>query len=474
MDEYINPDILEILLSDMYQVPHVLNGYLTSLLRYITETHNGGASYYKMDRIFKHGSLQALEPEYLKPIYTKLYTPDNAWKNAITEALKNNPDTFRYHGINMEIVKYSHIDFNLLEYNNNLYNKLYIQTNSFDPVELGKRVILIPGEVPNNFDDLIKAYEPCTKEFRLITNHVKREMYKPFLQIEDTQTLNDLIERRYWGFGTVEEIKREIAQYRDNLEKDYIAAFPGELDIDESELTIAKLETYREKYEACINVTQTNTRLYTRARYILNMFIDINESVIKYVVNTKNSGFNDNLLNAYEYLGLTARHILTHFHRCYLDYDNFPTFSNLYLFGSIENRPFPESIIYTNIQKLCFCQGCKPFLYSAQLYEGNNGQIYILVDLKVNSSDFLKYVVSKKCHYRLFLSDMPYHYRRLEALFSWRQFLETGLHKQFKFNMEYVHRNYGSFYHNWFSSNYVTQRCVLNAERIFQTVVDGD
>lgn len=460
MDEYINPDILEILLSEIHQMSYVLNGLLTSTLRYVTETHYGGASYYNMERIFKHGSLQALDPELLKPIYHKLYTPDDEWKNAITNA----PNKLRIRGVNIEFVKYSHIDFNLLEYNNNLYTRLYKQTNSFDPVELGKRVVFVPQNVPTNFDDVIKVYEPLTRDFKIIAKYLK-DNFNIETPIEDSQTMNDILAYEYPS-TPIKDIKQRIVAAMDEM-----AELAGQK--DESGLTMAMLEKYREKFEACITVTPEHNRLYTRARFILNMFRDLNGYLIEYVVEHAKTGDTDTVSRVNEYLGMNASHILTHFHKLYTDHDNYPVFSNLYLFGSIENRPFPESSIYTNIQRLCFCEWCKPFLYTAQIYEANTGDIYILVSLKVEPSELVKFLISKKCHFNLFISDINYHYKRLASLDDWRTTVETQLHKNFDFNMEYVHKNYGQFYHNWFSSSYTVQRCILNAERIIETVQDG-
>lgn len=227
MDETLNLDILEILLSETYQLSNVLNGYLTLMLRKITETHYGGEYYYQMDTIFQHGSLQALEPELLKQFYSKLYIPDNQWKDLITDALrdfeKHIPKTLRtgpLRGVNWEVVKYSHIDFNLLEHNNTLYNKLYTQTNSFDPVELGKRVVLVPGEIPKDFDDLIKAYEPLTKEFKIIKAYLE-QTYDLRGQINDTETMNEVI--KLYIPGDVEETKRDLVKTEEDFVNEAIA-----------------------------------------------------------------------------------------------------------------------------------------------------------------------------------------------------------------------------------------------------------
>lgn len=238
---------------------------------------------------------------------------------------------------------------------------------------------------------------------------------------------------------------------------------------------MAMLEKYREHYEACITVKPDYTRLYTRARFISNFFIDkhLNESLIKYIVETSPIGPEDTISRAHEFLGMNASNILTFFHKAYLDKEGFPTFSDLYLFGSIETRLFPDSINYTYLQKLCFCEWCNPFLYSAQLYESNTGEVYLIVNLKVQPEDFLKYLLTKKCHYDLFLYDMKYHYGRLEALHSFRDMLETFRHKRFNFNLDYVHKNYGKYYHNWFSSSSRLLRCLLNAEDIIQRTRRG-
>jgi hypothetical protein len=452
----INPDILEIILSEIHQMSCVLNGMLSSSLRHISETHFGGALYYNTEKLFRQGTVEALDPELLEVIRNKLFIADDEWKNIII----NTPNKLRIRGVDMDFVKYSHIDFNLLEYNNYLYKKLEKQTNSFDPIELGKRIVIIPGTIPTNFDDFVKLYAPLTEEFKLIAKYLKSD-YEG-IEIKNYETLENLL---FDKFGPCS------AEHLQNIKKDILELMgPSQ---NKSGLTMAFLEKYREKYEACITVTPENLRLYTRARFLLNIFIELNEYVIKHIVENVQIGYTNTVLRTNEYLGMTARNILTNLHTLYLDEDNYPTFSNLYKFGSIENRPFPESSIYTNLQKLCFCGSCKPFLYTAQLYEANTGNVYVLVSLKVEYSKFFDYFISKKCFYQLFLYDMDYHYKRLAALDDYRYGLEVKAHKTINFNLEYMHKNYGQFYHNWFSSSYRTQRCVIDAERIMQTVRDG-
>lgn len=474
MDETFNPDILEILLSETYQMAHVLNGLLTSKLRYITETHYGGESYYNMTTIFRQGSLHALDPELLKPFYSKLYIPNNElnheWQDAITNALINVPINIptsirneALRGVNWEVVKYSHIDFNLFNYYNNLYHKLYIQTNGFDPVELGKRVVLVPGEVPKSFDDLIKTYEPLTREFKIIKNFLEMR-YSLDGPINDVQTMNDTI--RLYISPDIEGTKRGIV-------KDLEVFNTGE--IDESELTMAMLEQYREKYETCIIVKPEYTRLYTRARFISNILINknLNESLINYIVTTESRGLEDTSLRAYEFLGLSARHILKDHHHLYIDKEGFPIFSNLYLFGSIEDRLFPESINYTDCQKLCYCEWCNPFLFNAQLYESNTGEVYIMVNFHAKLEDFFKDLINKKCYYHLFLNDIPFHYQRLASLEEWRAVKKPSLCDDININLGYVVKNYGSYHPNWFSTSYRIIRSMYNAEDIIRRTQDG-
>jgi len=456
-DLYLNPDILEILLSQTHQMSCVLNGMLSASLRHITENHPGGDSYFMTTRLFKQGTLQALDPELLEVFRDKLFIPDDEWKKIIIST----PDKLKIRGVDMDYVKYSHIDFNLLEYNNHLYKKLEKQTNMFDPVELGKRIVFVPGDIPRCFDNFVKLYEPLTEEFKLIAKYLKR-FHEVETEIKDSETMSTILSEVFgpYTLEQLEQLKKEIVEFM-SPEK------------DPSGLTMDTLEKFREKYDACITVTPENLRLYTRARFLLNIFVELNEHVIKYVVNSSKIHYTDTVLHANEYLGLTAKHTLKHFHTLYLDDDNYPTFSNLYRFGSIENRKFPESYIYTNIQKHCYCGWCKPFPYTAQLYEAKTGDVYILVDLKIPYDQFFNFIISKKCAYQLFLHDIDYHYKRLEALDDWRFFLEERAHKVIRFNLEYLHKNYGQFYHNWFSSSYRTQRCIIEAERIMQSVKDG-
>lgn len=456
----INPDILEILLSEIHNMSCVLNGKLSLSLRLISEAYPGGESYYNTETIFQHGSLQALDPELLLVFREQLYIPDDEWKNLII----NNSNKLRVKGINMDFVKYSHIDFNLFEYNTYLYNKLSKQTDSFDPVELGKRIVLVPGTLPDNYDDFIKIYEPLTIEFKVFARYLKLT-YELDFDIKDVKTMSEVVDDIFFSCGITPEqfeiFKKEVITF---MLKDQ----------EVSGLTMEFLEKYREKYEACITVTPDNLRLYTRARFILNIFIDLNEYVLPHIVNSTHTSNIDTVSNAHEYLGMTARNILMNLHTPYPDEDDYPTFSNLYKFGSIESRQFPESTIYTNLQQVCYCNRCKPFLYTAQLYEAKNGDVYVLVSLKVEYSKYLDYFVTRKCFYNLFLHDKEYHYQRVEALAHYSAKLEEKAHKTFQFDLAAMHAMYGNNYHNWFTTNYHVQRGILEADRLMQTIRDGD
>lgn len=455
----INPDILEIILSQIHQIPCVLNGTLALSLRHISETHLGGEAYYNTENLFKHGSLQGLDPDLLAIISNKLYIPDDRWKDIIT----NIPDKLRVRGVDMDFVKYSHIDFNLLEYNNYLYTKLYKQTNSFKPVELGPRIVFMPGTIPDNFDDFVKLYKPLTQEFKLLAKFLKHK-YELDFEINDNETMDKMMYEEFISYNMKpEDIERE---------KQEIITFmlQGE---EPSGLTMAILEKYREKYTACIAVTPENLRLYTRARFIFNMFIELNKYIVPHLVDSFNLGYNDTVLHAHEYLGLTSKDILLHFHTLYLDSDKYPIFSNLYRFGSIVNRQFPESSIYTDTQQLCFCTYCNTYKYTAQIYEANTGEVYLLVSLRVEYPNFFEYLINKRCNYQLFLDDINYHYQRIESLAFYRNVVEVRSNLTFHSDYTFIVKNYGQFYDTWFSSGYRIPRSMLDADDLMQTIRDG-
>lgn len=449
----LNPDIIEIVLSHIHEMACVLNGVLTIGLGFLSHDEVGGASYYLTENLFKHASLEALDPELISVIRDELYVRDEEFLGKISEP---RPERLRLKGIDMLHVKYSQIDFNVVEYYNYLYNKLEKQTNNFDPVELGKRVVLLPGNIPPNFEGIIKTFEPLTEEFKLYSKFIK-STYGLDETFKNPTSLNEFMDLHGIYSCDPELYKEKVCEFMASRE-------------DNNGLSITHLESYREKYEACITVTPENCRLYTRARFIFNMFIQLNEYIMKYIASNPNMGCKDSLSRIYEYIGLAARNILTNQHELYLDNDNYPTLSELYRSGSIKSRLFPESINYTKIQKLCFCEGCKPFMYSAQLYEGNDGKVYILVNLQnQHYTTYIDFIVKNKCMYDLFIHDIEYHYGRLEALDEWRYKVEVTNHRK-NYDLLYLIEILKEVVVDWFSPIRRIYMRMVDADRIFYSI----
>src|SRR5690606_37568326 len=84
-------------------------------------------------------------------------------------------------------------------------------------------------------------------------------------------------------------------------------------------LSLEKLNSYQEKYDACVTVTPENCRLYTRARYILNMYVELNQHVMNHVASSPNLSYKDSLERIYEFIGMSTSNILKNQHHLYLD-----------------------------------------------------------------------------------------------------------------------------------------------------------
>ena len=405
----INIDILEIVLSQIYEMNCVLNGTLTLALKFLKPDTS---PCYLTETLFRHASLAALEPELLANVIDLISTPDEEFIKNLTESKE---ERLKLKGINMFYVKYSHIDFNLVQYYHSLYQRLEEQTNNLDPVELGKRIIILPNNIPETFDGIVKIFENLSEDFKLcskfIKSHYNLDLDEDF---KNMTSLNEFLNLHGTYYPNMETYKKNICEFMAPQQ-------------DPSGLRLENLERYRVKYNACIKVDSENYRLYTRARFILNMFVELNDHLMKHLVNSPGKAYNDDLSRLHEYIGIAARSILTHQQTLYLDDGNYPIIPELYCSGIITERYFPESINYTKIQKLCFCLHCQPFKYSALLYEGNDGNVYVLVNLREqNYNNYINFLEKLRCMYNLFMADIEYHYGRVEALDAWRYKLEVA------------------------------------------------
>jgi hypothetical protein len=456
-DLLLNPDILEIVLSNIHEMSCVLNGSLLLALRFIAEYAVGGHIYYQTDMLFKHCSLQALDPELLSIIIDKIYNSD---KDFLPQVMSKIPEhNIKMKSVDINYLKYSHIDFNLVDYYHYLYKKLGEQTDNYDPEKLGQSIIFLPGDIPQTFDEFKRIYEPLTEEFKLLSLYLKNHHHiiEPLKSMEEIDSYLLMLDPL--AHNNLENYKKLLVE--DFRERANING-----------LTMEKLETYREKYEACINVTHENNRLYTRARYICNIFIELNQYVMNHLAST-NMGHLDSLKRIHEYLGLAARVTLKNQTCIYEDLDFYPFFTEFYNSGLIQNRFFPESWNYTDIQKLCFCQWCSPFTYSAQIYDGNDGNVYLLVNLKAPYTDYINFLEKKKCMYNLYISDVEYHHGRIECLEAYSHKLEVIAHKEpnhmFPEFFSYIKKK-TYFVENWFSSIRAMHMNLNNAERIMEII----
>lgn len=459
-DLLLNPDILEIVLSNIHEMSCVLNGSLILALRFIDEYAVGGHIYYQTDMLFKHCSLQALDPELLSVINDQIYNRDSEFLSQIMSTIPQ--QNIKMKSIDLNYVKYSHIDFNLVDYYHSLYKKLGVQTNNYDPEKLGKSIVFMPGDIPQTFDEFKRIYEPLTEEFKSLSLYLRnyQDPIHPFKTMAEIDSC--FLMHFPCDDNTLENFKKEI-----------VNMYNSRTNPNGSLLTMEKLESYRKNYEACIHVTSENNRLYTRARYLCNIFIELNSYVMDYIASNNNMGHLDSLKRIHEYLGLAARVTLKNVTYIYEDMDLFPAFSQFYISGFIENRLFPESSNYTDIQKLCFCYWCPSFPYTAQIYDGNDGNVYILVNLKVSYNDYIHFLEKKKCMYNLYISDMEYHYGRIECLEAYSHKLEVIRHKQFEYNLSDFFSYTDEKKHlveNWFSSIRRIHMNLINAERIMEII----
>lgn len=339
MYEEVNPDILEILLSHTFQLSCVLRGELAydTLFLHIVNIEK---SFFKMSRILYHSSFHALDPDLLQQIYPKLYPNTPPYQTA--EIVANTPNKFTKPGVNIDYVKFSLWDHQVMEHYIRLYDKLVEQTNDLEPLELGKRVVFLPNNMPHDFKGIEDMLEFIIKK-------------KP-----DPELVAE---------GLVRPLNDE-------------------------DLTLEKLHKHRDKFEACIGVTSENRRLYTRSRFLINMFIDLNP-YIKHAI-LKDWDISSNEWDTF--IGEKIKRILLKHHTYTFDKDNYPVFTKLYTNGVVANETFP-----TEQDEVCLCGHCPKIPYLLYLYESNTGQVYVIVVLEAtDSSDFLCYIFDNKCYFELY------------------------------------------------------------------------
>lgn len=353
MYDEINPDILEILLSHRFGLACVLQGELAydTLFLHIVHQEN---SFFKMSRILFHSSFRALDPELLQEIFSEIYPNTPPYKTA--EIVANTPNKVKIPGVNMDKVKFSLWDHQAMEHHIRLYETLVAQTNDLEPLKLGKRVVFVPNNIPRDFNGIERMWCQLLKED------------------PDPELLAE------------------------NL------VHP----LTDDDLTHKKLQRHRKNYDACINVTPENRRLYTRSRFLINMFIDMQpylKSEIAYNYNTSRDALDD-------FIGAKVKTVLTDNFKYSLDKDNYPVFSQLHTHGALANKVFPTSQALPYSPKgnsvkasteACFCGNCADIPYSLYLYESKSGKVYVIVVLNATDhAHFIKYLNSQSCYYELY------------------------------------------------------------------------
>lgn len=347
MYDEINPDIFEILLSHRYQLACVLRGELAyeTLFLHVVNIEN---SFFKMSRILYHSSFNALDPELIQDIFSEIYPDTPPYRTA--EIVANIPNKVKHPGIDMDYVKFSLWDHQVMEHHIRLYEALVSQTDNLSPLKLGKRVIFVPENIPRDFNGI----------------------------------------ERMWGQLLKDEPDPEL------LEENLVHP------LTDDDLTRKLLEYHREKYDACISVTPEHRRLYTRSRIIVNMFISLQPYLTSAVAHNYNTS--TDLLT--EFVGAKVQTILLDNYKYSLDKDNYPVFSKLYTHGAMGIEMFPKiDRLYSlsGATDICFCGGCGQIPYVLYLYESNSGDVYVIIVLKATDhSHFVKYINSLSCYFELY------------------------------------------------------------------------
>lgn len=377
--EDINLDILELFLSEMHQTPCVAHADVAFKIRHMVIKEE----YYNATTpILYMSSFSGLDPEAVGPIYPRLnpYAPFRSHITPFTteHIIRGLPHKTKVPGVNMDLVKYDPWDHCEMEFYLYLIRKLEMQTKGLNPLLLGERVIVIPRNVPSSFDGIEKMLEDVI----------------------------DVIPEK----GSLDEIEYALEMKKKNK---------AEKDI----LTIEKLREYREKYDACISVDKTHRRLYTRGRFIMNMFVDLNHYIKSHVISTSPSR-HISLDSLNFFLGEKVYGILFAGQNYPLDNDGYPVFGPLYRRGCVPNITYP----FTS-DDFCFCGQCPPVKLTMYLYQSKTGQVQIFIVLEdVSFNDYINFITSKQssCYYDI----TTWYYERyhLNDLFK-KMYRQPGYHQ---------------------------------------------
>src|SRR5690606_36010875 len=97
--------------------------------------------------------------------------------------------------------------------------------------------------------------------------------------------------------------------------------------LDITYLNYEKLEKYHETYDLVINVDRDHRQLYTRGRFFINMFIELNDSIKTSIIKPYYSMDNNDIFNIF--LGEKIGPVLKNYAILRKDVDNYPVFSRL-------------------------------------------------------------------------------------------------------------------------------------------------
>lgn len=342
---WINPDLLELILAGKTDLLILSNTHLEALHRVTVRDDNFGSkiSFHNYSSIIYQCSLVGLDIELLLKYFNEIFCTVTTHSQGVLdlETLSkvkwedaNNAHNFYY-------FLYSHMrDSFILEYYFELYKRLVEQTNNLDPLELGRRIIILPSNCPRTFEGLEQMLEPL--------------IHKD-INIDDLDSSNMTSEEKT---SFLKENGYLLNKYG-NFEKQFV---------DTNCLTYEKLRMYKEEFNSFITVDAEHYRLYTRGRFLINFQIYLSDYIKESLVYRYNSSLGFQAITSDDlntYLGERIKPIVP-------DYD-------------IIN-------LRKNVKLKCFYNNNYKVNFNLFLYEGNDRNIYvIIVFLDTDYLNFIKY-----------------------------------------------------------------------------------
>ena len=365
-----NIDLFEVFLQELIGSKDVWSGE-TSL--FIRNTNFDKPIWFDTKTIVYHATINSLDKEIIIENYTKIFpnvttlTTKEIVDNAEDKLVLDDPS------IDLDAVKFSLEDHMMMEYFCTLYKRLLEQTNNFSYKELGERIVILPNNFPRTFDGIVEMLKPIMQQKLDIEELLKEN--SDFLNLDMTERAQFM--KKHNLFITEDGGLEQRAFEGDNL-------------------TDELLEKYREKYNLIINVDSEHHQVYTRGRFLVNMFVELNDEIKKGLVrhcftnNVPIDEFN-------KILGSKLQAILTYYQTVRLDVDNYPVFSRLYSEGALMNLTYPKDAGCLEA-KMCYKDPATRIHYTIYFYEGNDGDVRILCILHdTDYSNFIPYLRKQQC-----------------------------------------------------------------------------